>query len=130
MDWFNTGFYRELGYGVIYPQIFPNYRREDAAAQAAHLTWGREKARRWLSILDEHVIGSNTYVCGARITLADYLGIGMLTLGEVARQDYSPWKNVSRWIATMKAGPNWNRVHEVFYAHFVPAYKGAEFVSV
>jgi hypothetical protein len=21
MDWFNTGFYRELGYGVIYPQI-------------------------------------------------------------------------------------------------------------
>lgn len=130
MDWFNTGFYRELGYGVIYPQILPNYKREDAAVQSAHLAWGCERARRWLTILDQHIIGSNAYVCGDRITLADYLGIGMLTLGEVARQDYGQWKNVLRWIATMKARPNWNQVHESFYAHFVPAYKGTEFVSV
>ena len=130
MDWFNTGFYRELGYGVIYPQIFPNYKREDATVQVGHLAWGCEKARRWLTILDQDIIGSNAYVCGDRVTLADYLGIGMLTLGEVARQDYAQWKNMSRWIATMKSRPNWNQVHEIFYAHFVPAYEGAEFVSV
>ena len=130
MDWFNTGLYRELGYGVIYPQIFPNYKREDAAVQSAHVAWGCDTARRWLSILDQHIIGPNAYVCGEHITLADYLGIGMLTLGEVTRFDYAQWKNVARWIATMKARPNWNPVHEVFYAHFVPAYKAAEFVAV
>jgi len=130
MDWFNTGFYRELGYGVIYPQIFPNYKREEASVQSAHIAWGREKARRWLGILDQHILGSNAYVCGNRLTIADHLGIGMLTLGEVTRFDYAEWKNVSRWIARMKEGPHWARVHQTFYAHFVPAYEGAEFVSV
>ena len=27
MDWLNTNFYREYGYGFIYPQIFPNNKR-------------------------------------------------------------------------------------------------------
>ena len=27
MDWFNTQFYRDFGYGVVYPQIFPNHKR-------------------------------------------------------------------------------------------------------
>jgi len=129
MDWFNTGFYRELGYGVIYPQIFPNYRREDAAVQSAHLAWGCEKTRRWLTILDQHILGSNAYVCGDRLTIADYLGIGMLTLGEVTRFDYAQWKNLSRWIARMKDRPSWAPVHEIFYAHFVAAYKDASFVA-
>ncbi len=129
MDWLNTGFYRDLGYGVIYPQILPHYKREDAAVQAAHLAWGCEKSRRWLGILDRDIIGSNAYLCGDQLTVADYLGIGMLSLGEVTRFDYRPWKNVSRWIATMKARPHWNQVHESFYAHFVAPYKDAEFVA-
>jgi glutathione S-transferase len=98
--------------------------------QSAHLAWGCEKARRWLGILDQYIIGPNAYVCGDQITIADYLGIGMLSLGEVTRFDYAQWKNVARWIATMKARPNWGQVHEIFYAHFVSAYQGAEFVSV
>ncbi len=130
MDWFNTGFYRELGYGVIYPQVLPNYRREDAAAQAAHLAWGCRKARRWLDILDQHILGPNDFVCGSKISVADYLGVGMLTLGEVTRFEYAEWQNVARWIATMKARPHWNEVNEIFYAHFVAPYKAAEFVSI
>jgi glutathione S-transferase len=130
MDWLNTGFYRDLGYGVIYPQIFAHYRRADDIVQAAHLSWGCEKARRWLAILDQDVIGGNAYLCGDRLTIADYLGIGMLTLGEVTRFDYRAWPNVSRWIGTMKARPSWGPVHETFYAHFVTAYANAEFVAL
>jgi glutathione S-transferase len=130
MDWFNTAFYRELGYGVVYPQIFPNYRREDTAVQSAHLAWGREKSRRWLTILDRHILGANDYVCGGRLTIADYLGIGMVTLGEVTRFDYAEWKNLSGWIARMKARPSWGRVHETFYAHFVAAYDSQTFVQL
>ena len=127
MDWFNTGLYRELGYGVIYPQTLPNYKRADAAVQAAHIAWGREKSRRWLGILDKDIIGANAYVCGNQLTIADYLGIGMLSLGEVIRLDYSEWKNVSRWIATMKARPTWGKVNEGFYTYFVGPYKDASF---
>ena len=32
MDWLNTQFYREYGYGFIYPQIFPNNKRPSDAA--------------------------------------------------------------------------------------------------
>jgi glutathione S-transferase len=127
MDWFNTGLYRELGYGLIYPQTLPNYKRPDPAAQSGTLAWGREKARRWLGILDQHIIGSNAFVCGAQITIADYLGIGMISLGEVIRLDYSEWKNLSRWIATMKARPSWTKVNEGFYTYFVSPYKDAPF---
>ena len=130
MDWFNTGLYRELGYGAIYPQTLPSYKREDAIVQAAHLAWGCEKARRWLTILDRDIIGSNSYLCGNQLTIADYLGIGMITLGEVPRFDYAPWKNLSRWIATMKARPTWGKVNEGFYAYFVAPYKDAPFVTL
>jgi glutathione S-transferase len=130
MDWLNTGLYRELGYGAIYPQTLPHYKREDAAVQAAHLAWGCEKARRWLTILDSNLIGSNAYLCGDQLTIADYLGIGMITLGEVTRFDYAKWKNLSRWIDAMKARPNWSKVNEAFYAHFVTPYKDAPFVAL
>jgi hypothetical protein len=27
MDWLNTQFFRDFGYGLIYPQLFPNHKR-------------------------------------------------------------------------------------------------------
>ncbi len=128
MDWFNTGLYRDLGYGLIYPQVLPNYRRPDDKVQAGTLAWGRDKARGWLKILDEKLIGPrNAYLCGDQITIADYLGAPMLTLGEVIRIEYSAYRNVSRWLGNMKARPNWAKVNEGFYAHFVTPFKDAPF---
>jgi len=127
MDWFNTGLYRDLGYGLVYPQVLPNFKREDAAVQQANLAWSREKARRWLGILDKDIIGDNAYLCGNDLSIADYFGIGMLSAGEVAHLDYAQWPNLSRWIATMKARPTWGQVHEGFYTYFVAPYKDAAF---
>ena len=66
-------------------------------------------------------------MCGAQVSIADYLGIVMITVGEVIRLDYSPWKNVTRWVSSMKARPNWGKVNEGFYAHFVAPYKDSPF---
>jgi len=127
MDWFNTGCYRDLGYGLVYPQCLPHYKRADERVQAATLAWGRERARNWLDVLDRAIIGPNPYVCGSEITIADYFGAGIITVGEVVHLDYSPWPNVSRWLATMKARPGWAKANEAFYAHFVGPYKDAKF---
>jgi glutathione S-transferase len=128
MDWFNTGLYRDLGYGFVYPQVLPGYKRADERVQAAILAWGREKSRNWLRILDESLIGPRkAFVCGDTVTLADYLGAPFLTVGEVIRLDYSPWPNVSRWLANMKARANWAKVNESFYAHFVAPFASAPF---
>ena len=45
MDWFNSNFYRDWGYGLIYPQLFPHLKREDAEAQEATVAWGKESRR-------------------------------------------------------------------------------------
>src|SRR6185295_1997860 len=71
MDWFNTGLYRDLGYGLVYPQVIDSYRRSDDKVHAATLAWGREKAKKWLAILDEHIIGPKSrFVCGDQVTVA------------------------------------------------------------
>ena len=130
MDWLNSNLYRDLGYGLIYPQVFPHHRRSDDAVQAATLAWAAEKSRSWLEILDRHLIGADAaYLCGERITLADYFGAPMLTLGEVIRCDYSPYPNLTRWIATMKALPGWPGVNEVFDG-FVASVKDTPFTAL
>jgi glutathione S-transferase len=128
MDWFNTGLYRDLGYGLVYPQVIPSYRRADDKVQAANLAWGREKAKHWLKILDTHIIGAQkSFVCGDEATIADYLGACMITLGDIIRLDYSVYPNLCRWMGAMKALPYWNKTNEAFYAQFVAPYKDTPF---
>jgi glutathione S-transferase len=113
MDWFNTQVCRDMAYGFIYPQIFPGHRRQDEAAQAATLAWARERAKDWLKVLDERLLGpGKNYLCGDTITIADYFGASFIALGDVTRLDYSAYPNVTRWLGNMKRLKSWNRVFE------------------
>jgi len=130
MDWLNTGFYRDFGYGLVYPQIFPHHVRRSDEANAGAIEWGREKARSWLQILDQHLLGSGKkYLCGDEITIADYFGAGLVSIGEYVRCDLSKFPNVARWYAAMKARPNWAKSNEVFNG-MVGALKDKSFVAV
>lgn len=128
MDWFNTRLYRDVGYGLVYPQIIDSYRRGDDTVQAASLAWSREKAGQWLRILDAHIIGpENSFVCGAELTIADYLGASMITVGEVIHLDYSAYPNIMRWLRNMKALPYWAPTHEAFETYFVAPFRDQRF---
>jgi glutathione S-transferase len=131
MDWFNTSLSRELCYGFLYPQLMPTHLRPDANAQRHTLDWARRNAVRWLDVLNGHWLGGdNRYVCGERITIADYLGIAQVTVGEAAHVDYSRWPNVARWIARMKDRPAWARVNEAFYTYLVQPYAEVKFAAL
>ena len=113
MDWFNTQVCRDWAYGFIYPQIFPGHKRQDDAAQAATLAWGKERARGWLKVLDEKLIGpQKAFLCGDAVTIADYFGASFVALGDVTRCDYSAYPNVTRWLGNMKRLKSWNKVFE------------------
>jgi glutathione S-transferase len=128
MDWFNTFLMRDLCHGFAYPQLMPGHHRGDAAAQAATLNWARPRLRRWLTVLDEHLLGPRRrYVCGDEITLADYLGLGVVTVGEAVRLDFSPWPNVQRWLATMKSRPSYAATHLQFHSMLVADTEGVAF---
>jgi len=130
MDWLNTGFYRDFGYGLVYPQIFPHHKRRTEEAHAATLEWGKEKTRFWLHVLDERLLGSGKkFLCGDEITLADYLGAGMVSLVDAIGCDLKPYPNLSRWFETMKSQPNWAKSNEVFYG-MASSFKGKQFETV
>lgn len=113
MDWINTNLYRDLGYGVVYPQTFPSHKRRSEEAQAATLAWGAEKARCWLKVLDEHLIGpKKPYLCGERLTIADYLGAEMVGAGVLVGCEFADYPNVRRWMGNMKKLRSWAGVHE------------------
>lgn len=127
MDWMNSNLYRDWGYGLIYPQVFPHLKREDAAVQAAVVAWGREKSRGWLQLLNDHWIGpAKPYLCGNDITIADYFGTALITAGELIHCDYGAYPNVCRWLGNMKKRPSYAKVYEVFNG-FVASTKGQPF---
>ena len=118
MDWFNTNFYRDYGYGLIYPQIFPHHKRPTDDVQAGTLAWAKPRVEGWLTVLNDHWLGPDkAYLCGNEITIADYFGIGLLTLGEVVRCDFSKYANVERWISNMKKLKSWGPVNEALYGY-------------
>ena len=45
MDWLNTQFYRDFGYGLIYPQLFPDHKRRSDEAHAGTIAWGQQRAQ-------------------------------------------------------------------------------------
>ena len=77
MDWLNTQFYRDFGYGLIYPQLFPHHKRRSDEAHAGAIAWGQQGAKNWLQILNDHWIGPKSrYLCGhifAKAVAIDHL---------------------------------------------------------
>jgi len=130
MDWLNTGFYRDYGYGVVYPQLFPHLKRPNEAFQAGTIEWGKERSKVWLQILNDHWIGpKNAYLCGNAMTIADYLGAAYVTVGELVRCNFAPYPNVQRWLGGMKQLKSWPKVNEVFNG-FAASVKDQPFVAV
>ena len=130
MDWFNSNFYRDYGYGLIYPQIFPSHKRPSEQAHAATIEWGKEKTKGWLKILNDHIIGpKHSYLCGDEITIADYFGAAIIQVGEVIRCDFSPYPNIRRWLDRMKSLPSYAKVYEVVHG-FAQSVKDKPFVAI
>jgi glutathione S-transferase len=119
MDWFNTGFYREYGYNLVYPQLFAHHKRPTEEITSAVVQWGKEKAAHWLGVLDKHILGSSPYVCGEQMTIADIFGAQILSAGELVKVNFAAYPNVQRWLGRMKQLPSWsaiNAAHDGFAA--------------
>jgi len=129
MDWINTQLCRDLAYGLVYPQIFPFHKRPSDEHQKGQLAWAQERAKGWMKILDESLIGKQKYLCGDQITIADYFASSFVSLAEFIRADFGPYPNLKRWYERMKSLKTWNKVHEVFYG-FAGSMKDARFEVV
>jgi glutathione S-transferase len=130
MDWFNSNLYRDYGYGLIYPQVFPGHKRRSDEAQGATVAWAKEKSQDWLRLLNDHILGPDRkFLCGNDITIADYFGYAILQVGELIRCDFSAYPNVARWMATMRDRPSTAKVYEAIRG-FAGQLKDQQFVAM
>jgi glutathione S-transferase len=130
MDWINTNFYREWAYNLCYPQLFPHLKRPDEKVQQATVEWGKEQSKRWLPVLNDHFIGpSNQYLTGNNITIADYFGACLVTLGELIGNDMTPYPNITRWLDNMRKLKTWPQVNKAF-SGLKEQLKGQQFVRL
>ena len=130
MDWVNSNLYRDWGYNLCYPQLFPQLKRRSEEAQDATIEIGQQGSRRWLKVLNDHWIGPDrAYLCGNEITIADYFGACILSIGEIIRCDLSAYPNIQRWLANVKRLPSWKPVNEAFDG-LVGAVKGQPFKAI
>ena len=129
LDWFNTVFFREYGYGFCYPQLYPHHKRQDDDAQAKTLEWAKERAKAAFEVLDKHFIGDHDFTCGNEMSIADFSGVCMVTVGEVAKVDFDAYPNVKRWIGKMKQLKHWEAINEAHHG-FRDAVSGQEFVAL
>jgi glutathione S-transferase len=114
MDWLNTQFYRDFGYGLVYPQLFTTHKRRSDEAHGACIEWGQKNAQRWLQVLDQHWLGNSRYLCGEKLSIADYFGACLVSLGELVGCEFGDYANIRRWLADLRQLQSWDRVNEVF----------------
>ena len=130
MDWFNTQVSRDFCFGLVFAQLLPHHKRRSEEGQSATLQWGKERSQAWLRVLNDHILGpERDYVCGDAITIADYFGAALLTLGEVIGCDFAAYPNVQRWLARMKTLKSWKSVNATLDG-ITAAHKGEPFVTV
>jgi len=129
MDWLNSNLYRDWAYGLVYPQVFPSHKRPSDEAHGAVISWGKDKAKVWLQVLNDSIIGKNAYLCGNDITIADYLGFAFIQVGDIIRCDFQQYPNIARWLGTMKTRPSTAKIYEVVNG-FAESVKSRDFVAI
>lgn len=130
MDWLNTGFYRDFGYNLVYPQLFPHHRRRSDEAHAGTIAWGQESSKKWLRLLNDHWIGPHhQYLGGNDLTIADYFGAGLVSIGDLIGCEFGAYPNICRWLGNMKKLKHWDEVNAVF-SGFAAGNKGKQFAAV
>src|SRR5262249_41144521 len=120
----------DLAYGLAYPQIFDSHKRASGDAQHATLQRGRERARQWLQVMNDHLLGpGQNFLCGDTMTIADYHASSFVKLAEVIGSDLAAYRNVKVWLGRMKGRKGGRRVYAVIEG-FGASLKGLPMATV
>lgn len=129
MDWVNTNFYRDWGYNLCYPQLFPHHVRPSEEGQKVTVEWGSERSKFWLQVMNDYWLGDGRkWLAGDSITIADYFAGSIVALGDMIRFEMSTYPNVAAWLSRVKSLPNWKPVSEALDG-FAASLADKEFVS-
>lgn len=78
------------------------------APDPAEVEKGLQRFRRAAKVLDAHLHG-RTYLCGNRLTIADFAVAAILTMAEPAQLPLESYAEIRRWAAILADLPAWQR---------------------
>ena len=99
MDWFNTQFYRDFGYGLALPADLPAPQAVDRRGAPPARSRGARTRRRPGSPSSTRTSSAATSTLPTtRSSIADYFGACIVTAGELIGCTYDEYPNVQRWL--------------------------------
>lgn len=102
---------REASVGLVAPAIRKDLNIPDVVQQGARKTLSAA-----LTAIDQSSLAEHAYLCGDSVTLADlaaYVEIGQLQPQFTNVFDFSPYRNVQRWLTRMQQVAGHDAVHVV-----------------
>jgi len=114
MSWFQTNFHIFHCALLSYTYLLPDMQRLDPKTLAMMRAMGANGSEKYLTVLNDHMIGANDYVCGNTMTLADYVGAANVSLGVFAGMNFSNYPNVARWLDTLQSRAGWAPAYAAF----------------
>ena len=111
MDWINTQLYRDLVYGLVYPQIFDSHKRRSDEAQAGTLERGQGAGAELAEGAQRPHPRPGQPLPVRRRDHDRRLPRGRRTSpAEVIGSDLAAYPNIRRWLGRMKALKSWPQV--------------------
>jgi len=129
MDWANSNFYRDWGYNLCYPQLFPHHKRQTDEAHRLTVEWGLAKSQFWLQVLNDYWLGhGKPWLTGDDITIADYFLGSIVALGEILGSDFANYPRIRAWLDRMEGLKHWAAISADLDG-FAASVKGQPFVA-
>jgi glutathione S-transferase len=113
-SWFQTTFHLYHCALLSYTHILPVFASMEPKALATLRSIGTFGSQKYLAVLNDAILGNQTYVCGEAITIADYIGAAYVTLGDFASIELDAYANIRRWLQTLKIRRGWQRAYAAF----------------
>ena len=111
---FSTAFF---GYHCLfgtYPRMLPQLAWMADTTKAEMAAVGAHGSQRYLAVLDRQLADRGPYVCGAEVSVADYVGFAAITLADFVAFDFAPYPEVRAWIARMQGRDGWAAAYAGF----------------
>ena len=129
MAWFESNFYKDFGYQYVYPQLLQEHKRPGSANDAT-VEWGRTQSRRWLEVLDTHLLREcDPFLLGSNLSIADFHGAAILSLGELVGCTFQHYPNVRKWYLAVTKLESWQAVNTEF-SGFARSLEGQAFITL
>ena len=88
-----TDVYREIGYHIVYPLVFPHHKEAEEANTNVIINRGKEKLKKHLQVIENEIIGKSAFIAGEHATFADITAYCVLYLLHLVGVEYDTFND-------------------------------------